>query len=66
MVTQEKVSTVMSFLSSEDSANGFSIIIDDHDNVTLLKRGSQLAWFSRKADKETVRSLIKLLIKGYE
>jgi hypothetical protein len=66
MVTQEKETKVMSFLSQRDLENGFSLIVDANDNITLLKRGSELAWYSRKADKDTVQSLIKLMIKCYE
>jgi len=60
---QERVKIDSSLLSEEERNEGFSIVTDASDNVTLLKQGNQIAWFSRKADKETVQSLIKLITK---
>jgi len=35
-------------LTNEDRANGFSIVIDDRYNTTLLKQGSQLPGFQQQ------------------
>jgi len=33
-------------LTSEDKANGFSIVADSHHNITVLKWSNRVAWFS--------------------
>ncbi len=48
-------------LTSEDRANGFSIITDESHNVTLLKRGSPMAWFAATVTEEVVTAFLKLI-----
>lgn len=48
-------------LTSEDRANGFSIITDESHNVTLLKRGSPMAWFAAMVSEEVIMVFLKLV-----
>lgn len=52
-------------LSSEDGANGFSVAIDNQDNITLLRWDKEIAWFSVALSKETVKQFVEL-VKYYE
>jgi len=55
-----------SLLSQEEEAEGYSISIDAFNNISLLKEGEKIAWFSRLSDMETTRSLIRLISAGEE
>jgi len=52
-------------LSGEDRAAGFRIMTDSSDNITLLKNGRRVAWFSASFSEETVKALVGLA-KHYE
>jgi len=52
-------------LTSEDRANGFSIVADDHNNITLLRWRKPVAWFSAAVTRKVVREFLEL-IKGCE
>jgi len=47
--------------TSEDRANGFSIVADDRHNTTLLKWGKRVAWFSAAVTEETLRAFLELV-----
>ncbi len=49
------------FLTTADRANGFSIITDDHRNMTLLKWGKKVAFFSAIVPVKEVRASIELI-----
>ena len=42
-------------LTSKDRADGFSIAADDRYNITLLKWGKPVAWFSVAVTEEVLR-----------
>jgi len=48
-------------LSSEDRASGFSIVADDCHNITLLKWGKRIAWFSPAVTGEVLREFLALV-----
>ncbi len=48
-------------LTSEDRANGFSIEADESHNITLLKWGKPVAWFSVIVTGEVLRGFLKLV-----
>jgi CheY-like chemotaxis protein len=50
-----------SFLSPQDIEDGFSIATDDRKNITLLKQGNQVAWFSAAVSEEAVKVFIRLI-----
>ena len=52
-------------LSDKDRAIGFCIMTDKSDNITLLKRGRRVAWFSASLNKEMVKAVVTL-VKEYE
>lgn len=52
-------------LSSEDRTAGFSTTADSRNNVTLLKWGNPVAWFSTMLDEKTVKAFVEL-IKAHE
>jgi hypothetical protein len=52
-------------LSSEDRDNGFSIVADDHHNITLLRWSKPVAWFSAAVTEDVLRAFLKL-VKGHE
>ncbi len=54
-----------SFLSTQDIEDGFSIAMD-RKNITLLKRGKQVAWFSASVVSEEPIKAFIMLIKAYE
>ncbi len=58
---REKIDSL--FLSEEERAEGYLIATDAENNITLLKWGKRIAWFSNKAETSTVRSLIRLVIQ---
>ncbi len=43
-----------SLLTSEDRANGFSIVTDESNNIMLLKCSKPVAWFSAVVTEEVV------------
>ncbi|MBA7690959.1 hypothetical protein ES703_99495 [subsurface metagenome] len=45
-------------LSSEDKADGFSILRDNRHNITLLKWSKPVAWFSAAVTEETLRAFL--------
>ena len=53
------------FLSSEDRADGFSIVSDNRHNITLLKWSKPVAWFSAVVTKETLTAFLGI-VKVYE
>ena len=48
-------------LTSEDRVDGFSIVADDRHNITLLKWGKPVAWFSVAVSREVMREFLKLV-----
>ncbi len=50
-----------SFLLPQDIEGGFSITMDDRKNITLLKRGNQVAWFSAAISEEAVKVFSRLI-----
>lgn len=52
-------------LSDKDRAIGFCIMTDKRDNITLLKRGRRIAWFSASLNKEMVKAVVTL-VKEFE
>ncbi len=48
-------------LTSEDRANGFSVVADDCHNITLLKWGEPAAWFSAAVTREVVKEFLELI-----
>jgi len=48
-------------LTSEDRANGFSIVTDESNNITLLKWSKPIAWFSAVVTEEVVVAFLKLI-----
>jgi len=49
------------FLPSEDRMAGFSTTADSRNNVTLLKWGKPVAWFSTMLDEETVETFAEVI-----
>lgn len=58
---QEQNDRNFSFLSEKDRAEGYSISIDTLNNITLLKEGKEMAWFSTLSDMDITYELIKLI-----
>jgi len=52
-------------LSSEDRADGFSIMVDNRSNITLLRWSKPVAWFSAALSEEALKAFV-VLVKGYE
>ncbi len=48
-------------LTSEDRANGFSIVVDESHNVTLLKQGRPMAWFAATVTEEVIVAFLELI-----
>ena len=48
-------------LTTEDRASGFSIVADDRHNMTLLKWGKPVAWFSAVVPGEVLRQFLELI-----
>jgi len=49
-------------LTSQDRVNGFSAQLGDARNITLLKWGKPVAWFSAAVSTKTVRAIVRLII----
>jgi hypothetical protein len=49
-------------LSDEGKANGYALATDGLNNITLLKEGKEMAWFSRLSDIDITQSLISLIM----
>jgi len=47
-------------LTSKDRVDGFSIMTDSHRNITLLRWGKRVAWFSAVVNEETLRAFLEL------
>ncbi len=47
-------------LTSADKANGFSLVIDDDNNISLLEWSKPVAWFSAVVTEEVLRGFLKL------
>jgi len=58
---QESNKVDFSLLSSEDKADGFSVVTDGRHNIILLKRGKSVAWFSAVVTEEVVRSFLEMM-----
>jgi len=52
-------------LTTEDRANGFSIVADDQHGITLSKWGKLVAWFSPEVCGEVVKAFLEV-VKNYE
>ena len=52
----------LSLLSEGERTEGYSISIDALNNITLLKEGKVIAWFSRLSDIDITQSLINLIM----
>ena len=62
MSGKQEVDRGDSLLTNEDRANGFSIVADDHHNITLLQWGKLVAWFSAAVTTEEVlRGFLELM-----
>ena len=48
-------------LTSGDRVDGFSIVADNRHNITLLKWGKSVAWFSAVVTEETLRGFLELV-----
>ncbi len=48
-------------LTSEDRANGFSIVAENRHNITLLKQGKQVAWFSAAVSRKVLKEFVQLV-----
>lgn len=48
-------------LTSEDKADGFSIVGDESHNITLLKQGRPMAWFAATVTAEVIVAFLKLI-----
>lgn len=48
-------------LSSEERADGFSVVTGDGNNITLLRWSKPIARFSAALSEETVKVFIRLL-----
>lgn len=48
-------------LTSKGRVDGFSIMTDGRHNITLLKRGKQVAWFSPAVTGEVLREFLALV-----
>lgn len=48
-------------LTSEDKANGFSIVGDESHSITLFKQGRPMAWFAATVAKEAIVAFLKLI-----
>lgn len=48
-------------LTSVDKAKGFSVVIDDDNNVSLLKLGKPVARFSAIVNEEVILAFLKLI-----
>jgi len=49
------------FLLNEDRTGGFSTMADGRHDITLLKRGKSVAWFSAMLDDKVVKAFIELV-----
>ena len=58
---QESNKVDFSLLSSEDKAEGFSIVTDSCHNIVLLKRGKPIFWISAVVDEEVRRALLEMV-----
>ncbi len=56
-----KMDSEQEFLTTEDRTNGFSIVADDRRNMTLLKWGKPVAWFSAVVPGEALRQFLELI-----
>ncbi len=52
-------------LMRKDQANGFSTMADGYHNLTLLKEGKLIAWFSRVMSEEVLKAFMEL-VKDFE
>jgi len=52
-------------LSSEGRADGFSIVCDNRQNITLLKWSKPVAWFSASVTEETLKAFLGI-VRDYE
>lgn len=48
-------------LMSQNRASGFSVQSNDGRNITLLKEGKPVAWFSAAVSVETVSAMVRLI-----
>ena len=55
------MSSEQEILTDKDRANGFSIVADDCHNMTLLKWGKPVAWFSAVVPGEVLRQFLELI-----
>jgi len=47
-------------ITSKDRVDGFSIVTDGPGNITLLRWGKSVAWFSATVSEETLRAALEL------
>lgn len=48
-------------LTSEDRADGFSVVRDESHNITLLKQDTPIAWFASTETEEVIVAFLKLI-----
>jgi hypothetical protein len=48
-------------LTSEEKADGFSIHADNRQNITLLRWGKPVAWFSARITREVLIGFLGLI-----
>ena len=48
-------------LSIKDRTDGFSVMTDDGNNITLLRWSKPIAWFSAALSEEAVKVFIRLI-----
>ncbi len=61
-MSKNRIKVALSLLlSSEDRANGFSVVCDNCHNIALLKWSKPVAWFSAMVTEETLREFLELV-----
>jgi len=48
-------------LTSQERANGFSMQLSEDRDITLLKQGRSVAWFSAAVSAEAVKAIVSLI-----
>jgi len=48
-------------LTSQERANGFSMQLSEDRDITLLKQGKSVAWFSAAVSAEAVKAIVSLI-----
>jgi hypothetical protein len=65
MSAEERANT-SDLLTESDKVNGFSITVDEAQNVTLFKCGRPIAWFSAQVSIEVLKGFFELVRQSCE